>query len=273
MPLSRLSHMIVVAIIVVAMSTVFSVDAGGETGAFPRQTTKHVLILNSHTPDLPWQQIVNRSIAATLEKDTDLSTKRYTEYTGLAQYDDEAYSEKLVDLYRHKYLDRKIDVIISVDNPAADFIIDYGKELFPDVPVVLLSEGDKAKGLVLRPNMTGLLSDIDVRGTLDVILDLHPDTRQIAVISGSSALDRFYEEKAWRVFRMYEDRLKFIDLTDLSMTRLMDEGSRLPDDTIAFYIVTLEDESGETFVPKRILPRPFPGHQCAFIRFVGYVTG
>ncbi len=255
MPLTRLRHIFSVAMLAIAMSPAFSVNAGGDAAALSQRTPKHILILNSHSPDLPWQQIVNRSIVATLENSPDLSTKIHTEFTGLAQYGDRAYTEKLAELYRHKYAGRKMDLVISVDNPATNFILDHGKALFPDVPVVLISEEDKIKGLVLRPNMTGLLSEIDVRGTLDLILHLHPNTKQIAVISGSSETDRFYEEKARRVFQTYVDRVKFIDLTDLSMARLMDAGRRLPADTIALYIVTLVDKSKEAFIPKRILPR------------------
>ena len=117
------------------------------------------------------------------------SVEILTEYTGLSEQTDAVYLQKLIDLYSYKYSGQTIDLIISVDMSATNFILAHGETLFPGVPVVLLSGKKDLKNTNLKSNMTGLLTEIDVKGTLNLALKLHPGTRHIAVISGSSEVD------------------------------------------------------------------------------------
>jgi two-component system cell cycle sensor histidine kinase/response regulator CckA len=245
----------VATLVLSAVLVTFSAFAGEQVLESGKNPYKRILILNSHEPGMPWQQRVNQSLRATLDKDPDLTFEIHTEYTGLAQNVDDIYVQKLIDLYGYKYSGQNIDLIITVDISATDFIIDYGEVLFPDVPVVILSEKQDFENKMLRPNMTGLLSEVDVKGTIDVALKLHPDTSHIAIISGSSEVDRLYAAVVRDVLKDYRDQFELIDLTGLSMDKLLTKASTLPEDTIALYVLTLVDGAGETFIPKKILPR------------------
>jgi len=243
------------AIVVCAVLVTFSAVAVEAATGSGKNTPKHVLIINSHEPGMPWQQRANQSLKATLEKDPHFTIEIHTEYTGLSQNFDDIYVQKLIDLYSYKYSGQNIDLIIAVDIPATNLIIIHGEVLFPGVPVVILSEKKDFKNNMLLPNMTGLLSEVDVKGTMDVALKLHPGTRHIAIISGSSEVDRLYEAVAWNVLKDYRDQFELIDLTGLPMEELLTKASNLPEDTIALYVLTLVDGAGETFIPKKILSR------------------
>lgn len=243
-----------IAIVLITSVGIRSVTAAEETSPPRGQTSKQVLILNSYIPGMPWQQQVNQSIGAALKQDPHLSVDIHTEFTGLSRNVDDVYRRKLIDLYRHKYAGRNLDLIITVDVPATNLMLTHGKPLFPGVPVVFLSERREIERMRPTPNMTGLITSIDVRGTLDVALRLHPGTRQIAMISGDSEIDRLYEAIAWKVLKDYQDRVDVIDLTGLTMDALLDRASRLPDHTIALYVLTLMDGAGKEFIPKMILP-------------------
>ncbi|MEA2038575.1 MAG: PAS domain S-box protein [Thermodesulfobacteriota bacterium] len=216
---------------------------------------KQILIFNSHDSGMPWQRIVNQAIHKAFEADTSIRTQLHTEYTGLSQNFDDAYVRELIDLYGHKYAGWKMDLIIAVDVAATDFMIEYEEELFPGVPVVFISETKDMENMVLLPNMTGLLTEIDVKGTIDVALELNPDTQHIAVISGASKMDRLFEAAAREVFPDYENRLEFIDLTGLPMSELLTRVAQLPEHTIGLYVLTLMDGAGKAFIPKKILAR------------------
>ena len=245
---------IVLTFIVIRPWGICSVLAGEEVSDGQKKISKHVLILNSYNPDMPWQQLVNQSINATLEKNPRLSIDVHTEYTGLSQPVDDTYGRKLIDLYGHKYSSRNLDLIITVDMSATNLMLLHGKTFFPDVPVVILSDKENIKGMRLKSNMTGIITAIDVKKTLDVALKLHPNTKHVAIIAGSAEIDRLYEAVAWDALKDYQDRLDVIDLTGLPMSALLANASTLPEDTISLYVLTLMDGAGKTLIPKKILP-------------------
>ncbi|MBW2649974.1 MAG: diguanylate cyclase [Deltaproteobacteria bacterium] len=239
---------IVMALIMACLTLIALPVLAGEEAPTPRpEAPKRVLILNSHDYGMPWQQSLNQSIRRVFVSDTSIETKLYTEYTGLSQTLDDVHVQNLIDLYRHKYADKEIDLIIAID---AAFLSEHGEDLFPGVPIVFISGAEYIKGTKVRPNMTGLLLGIDVRGTLDVALKLHPDCRRIVVISGTSEMDRSLYARARRVFQDYAKRLQFIYLKGFSMAEILAEVSQLPEHTIVFYLLTLVDGAGEAFIPK-----------------------
>jgi len=242
---------IVMAVSMVCLMLIaFPVRAGEKAPGAGPKALKHVLILNSHDYGMPWQLIVNRAIRKTLEASTDIETKLYTEYTGLSQIFDDVHVRNLIDLYRHKYAGKTMDLIIAMDNV---FLFEHGEDLFPDVPIVLISGAQGIQGMNLWPHMTGLFVGTDVRGTLDVALELHPDSRRIVVISGASEVDRLLDARARQVLQDYENRLQFIYLAGLPMDEILAEVSRLPEHTIVLYLLTLVDGAGETFIPKEVV--------------------
>jgi PAS domain S-box-containing protein len=216
---------------------------------------KQVVVLNSHEYGMPWQEVINQSIETAFENDSSIATKRYAEFTGLSHNFDEPYVTKLVDLYRHKYAGRRTDLVITVDLPATGFIITFREELFPDVPVVFITDIQEDLLFDFRDRMTGITTEMDVKGTLDLALQLHPGTKRVAVISGASELDRFLNAHVWDVLQGYETRFEFINLAALPLVDLLAEMARLPEDTIVLYGLTFMDGGGKQFVPKKILPQ------------------
>ena len=148
-----------------------------------------------------------------------------------------------------------MDLILVTGDPASFFLIEYGEVLFPGVPVVSVFEERRKKQVLSNPNMIGVIGATKIRETLDFALALHPDTEHVAVIAGSSGVDRFYEENAWDVLRKYEGRLDIIDLTGLAMDDLLARVARLPEKTVGLYLLTLMDAEGKEFIPQKILPR------------------
>ena len=217
---------------------------------------KQVLLLFSYNFGMPWQQTAIDGIRSTFASDARIKTVLYAEYTGLIQTSDDLYVRKLQDLYRHKYANRKIDLVVSVGLASSNFMLRHGEEIFPGVPIVFASATTKGlEDIALKPDVTGVIEDVDIKGTLNAALKLQPDTRLIAVISGSSKVDRFWEAKAREVFDRYEGGVKFAYLTGLTMGDLLKKVVDLPEHTIIFYVLTIEDGDGKSFIPRDVVAR------------------
>jgi signal transduction histidine kinase len=159
-----------------------------------------------------------------------------------------------VSLLRRKYAGRKVDLVIAGLSSGLDFAVKYRGELFPGVPIVFVAVDEReVKARRLPHDVIGVPIRMDLRGTLDLALRLHADTRRVFVIAGKSPFDADWEAEARRTFRPYEDRLEFVYLTGLPMDELLGRVSDLPAQSIVYYLHINQDATGKPFYPAEAL--------------------
>ena len=209
---------------------------------------KNVLVLSSTRSTSPVAYQWERGIRSVLEAEPSYRIKIDIEYLDSARFNDDRYVQLLRDLYRHKYSNSKPDLIIPVYNQAFDFVLRYEPAFFTGVPVVFGAvERHFVESRSLGPNITGILSANTYKDTLDLALNLHPDTLCVAVVAGAGSYGQSYYTAARKVFRLYEDRIDFTYLTGLPMEELLEKVANLPVQTLVMYLPLLEDGAGKKF--------------------------
>ena len=173
----------------------------------------------------------------------------YSEHIDTTRLQDQAYVEDVGSLLRSKYADRKLDLILVLGDVAADFVAKQRAGLFPDVPVVSFS----ADPVAAIHNATGVVGPIKQRKVLDTALGLHPDTRHVAIVAGTTAYDQYYVNSARREFKPFEGRLAFTYLTDLPLRELLRRVASLPPQTIILFMGVTRDADGRLFLPQEVL--------------------
>ena len=145
-------------------------------------------------------------------------------------------------------------MVIGVDDEATDILLNYGEELFPGVPLVLITAERKTlQRDSLKPHMTSLLWGPDIQGTVDLIGKMLPKTRQIFIISGSSLGDRAVQTLTRKTLHGYTNRFEITYLSEITRNDLMQKVERLPKHSVLLYLVFGRDSEGESFVPREIL--------------------
>ena len=86
--------------------------------------------------------------------------------------------------------------------------------------------------------------------TLEMMLRLHPDTRQVAVVSGSGPRDRQFADVYRQEMTIFGNRVAFNWLTNLSMQELRGELSHLADHTVVLFLTMFQDAAGKTFTSR-----------------------
>ncbi len=168
--------------------------------------------------------------------------------SNLIRLQDDRYVRLLLDLYRHKYSKLKPDLVIPIYNGALGFVLRYGSDLFSDIPIVFGGvEKQFIENRTLGPHISGVLNANSYRETLDLALDLHPGTRQVAIVAGAGIIGRAWGSESRQTYRSYEDRIDFIDLMGLSMAVILKKVANLPPQTVVIYITLLEDGDGKKF--------------------------
>jgi two-component system, cell cycle sensor histidine kinase and response regulator CckA len=207
------------------------------------------------------------------------------EYLDLYRFTSNHYKQETVDLLRHKYGDGKIDCVITILTAALRFMLDYGDEIFPDIPTVftVVTESNLT-GLDLPGNVTGISYHVDIQGNLETALKLQPNTKHVVLVGGISKTVGGIVENAKEIFQSYKDDLQFTYLTDHSMDQILEQVARMPKDTIVFFTTIYRDKAGSVFIPlesmaeivgKSSVPsysifEPYLGHGIVGGRLVGF---
>ena len=94
--------------------------------------------------------------------------------------------------------------------------------------------------------VTGIIQRFDLRGTLQLLLRLQPETRRVVVIGGVSARDRAALRRIDEVAQTVEG-VDFEYWTNRSMGELPAALKSLPDGTVVLLSTVQEDVAGQSF--------------------------
>lgn len=236
--------------------------------------TKFVVVLYPANDDgSPGEFLVDQSIRRTFANGSVNLVQIYNEHLDVAASADAERLQSQTDYLKRKYQGRKVDLVIAGMASGLDFVLQHRAELFTDVPVVFcaVDERDLASRQ-LPPDVIGTPIKLDLTGTLDLALLLHPSTEHVYVIAGAAPFDVFWANEARQLFRPYEQRLQFTYLTGLPMDRLVEEVAEAPARTIISYVCVFQDGAGRTYVPAEALGliaskanAPMYGHVDSFV--------
>ena len=115
----------------------------------------------------------------------------YTEHLDVTRFPGDDHATLQSEFSRQRYGDKKLDVVITISDPAVDFLVEYGAGLFPGTPIVVGSTEQRGiRNWPLPPGITGAVGVVQFKTTLELVLALHPGTRRVVVAAGSSTIDR-----------------------------------------------------------------------------------
>ena len=168
----------------------------------------------------------------------------YSEYIDLNRLGDEKYQSALRSYLRTRYFDGAVDLVIASGPSVVDFL-NRDPSLFPNVPLVFTARPGTPRG----PHSTGIISPIELEGTISAALSLQPDTKQIFVVSGVAPFDTLYADIFRTQSASFAGRVTFHELAGLALPDLEERVRRLPQDSILFYLSLADDGAGRTFLP------------------------
>jgi two-component system, LuxR family, sensor kinase FixL len=234
----------VLAIALFSLSTLFATGVQSER--------KSVLVLYGERLELPAIIAVHDGLEAALRADKQIDM--FSEFLDFARFPEAAQREELATHLRSRYSGRKFDLVVTVPGSALNFALDHRQDLFPGVPVVFCSvDRREIEGRNLPPDVIGLPMIFDFRGTLDLALQLQPETKEIVCVAGTASFDQLLAQECRKVLDGYGGKVRYrfvgagpIDET-LSLVR------NLPRNNIVLYLSTLRDGQGKSFVPQEIV--------------------
>ncbi len=222
--------------------------------------TANVLLLNSYHPQYAWSDELTRGVQDALE-DIVLPENIYIEYMdGRRFVDDPIYSQKLIDLLHYKYQNNKPDIIITSDDAAYYFMLEFGEDFFPQVPIVFCGVNVFDAQLIAdRKNITGIAEGMDIYGNLILMKRLQPSLKKIVILGGtmSFGLPMLASAKKIQLDWQEDPETSAIMLEiwdDFSLAELYQRVEGLPQNTAILMLAIHKDNLGQYFSFDEHLP-------------------
>jgi len=209
---------------------------------------KRVLILHSFHKGQKWNDDLSRGIVDVLKN---IAVEVDFEYMDAKRNSDEDHFSNLYRLYRHKYRLRPVDVVISTDESALDFLLTNREEVFPNSTVVFCGvkflEENKLFG---EKNITGVIEQVDIVNNIRLILKLTPKLKRILIITDNSPTSISTIKSFIPVLKVFKDRINFHFTEQMAVEDLQQVLQTLSDDHAVLLVNYTKDINGKLFSMK-----------------------
>ena len=154
---------------------------------------------------------------------------------------DRPFAEYLRTLFH----DHKLDLVVTIGAPAADFFHKYRQEVSPETPMLLtFLEERRVPVANLTANDAVVSNKIDFAGIVDHIRRVLPKTNNIVVVLGNTHLERYWVGQLQNVFQPYANQLTFTWVSNLSFEDMLKLSTELPPRSAILFILLSVDAAG-----------------------------
>ena len=236
--------LIYIVVLTMIIIPVFTMDINA-------QDEWNILYVNSYHEGYKWSDDIKSSIIGDLST-FNIDYKLHIEYLDTLQIDNEnikQYFEYHKINFNLKYASRNIDIIITSDDAAFNFINEYCSDIFKDVPIIfcgLNNFSDEKIANVSNP-ITGVTESLDIGNTLKNILNIHPKTKRIHYIVDNTITGQNINNNIMSQIKNIESEIEFIKVDKKNMSQIEDYVANLVEDDIVLYAIYYYDNEGEYF--------------------------
>ncbi|MEW6440093.1 MAG: ATP-binding protein [bacterium] len=227
--------------------------AGAPSQPRTAMAAKSILVLHAHEANAPVFQQTGAGISRKLESGGIPILNQFHVTLDLRRNPGPEYRRLLVEEMRVRCGRRKIDMIVTIYLEALEFLLQEGRDVLRDIPILALYlpqdyELPQADRLII-----GHFPVLDITGTLEIALKLVPGANHIYVVSGTHTLDRGVEDQAKRDLKKWESRLEFHYLSHMSFEDILTALSNTPPGTVVLHLPFTRDAAGKIFASPNVV--------------------
>lgn len=205
---------------------------------------KKVLIIHSYHQGLIWTDDITNGINSVLNDKDDVEV--HIDYLDSKRNTDTLYYRELFELYKHKYMNSAYDAILVSDNNALYFIKDNRDVIFKDIPIVFCAIDQFNSSMISGlKKITGVTEDTDFKKTVEMMVKLHPEARNVVVINDnvtvSAKLNKRYIINFWKDL---DTDIGYSFLENLTISQLLEEINKLDKSNIILLTNFSRDKDG-----------------------------
>lgn len=219
------------------------------------QDAPHILILSSYHHGYRWSDTEIQGLIDTLPAEVVLDI----EHMDTKRFNQPAYLEQYEAVFIAKFAGQSFDAIVTLDDNAFDFMLEYHPKLFPHTPVIFGGVNNLEPGELADYDLfTGIVERIDYRGTIETALAVYPVAKRVLVVTDATTssqenrahIEQLVADGHIPVEVVFLDQGEGLELAEL-MTRLADASSR----SVVYYSDFFQDKHGRFIHYQDVLPQ------------------
>jgi PAS domain S-box-containing protein len=176
----------------------------------------------------------------------------YTASLENPRFDEEAYRESLAETLHRGYGGIKMDLVVAAGFSVLQFAMQHRDQMFPGVPIIFTDiSGQQEPNLM--SGVTGVISPLGMRETIDLALQLHPDTTTVAIITGLSNWDKYWLAVAHSELLRHKEKVREVDLVGPAVGQTLERVAELPPQTVVLFQLRPDDFTQPAVEPLDVL--------------------
>jgi signal transduction histidine kinase len=204
---------------------------------------KRVLIIESFDQPLATAGAV--ALRSTLEREFGQAVDVYYISLDVGRFPKPDHESQFSLFLQSRYQERKLDLVVPMGAPAARFVARQREQLFAGTPVVISGiERRRVPPELPKSTTTYIAGEVVLRGHIENILQLLPNTRRIVMVHGSSAYDTFWQAESQRELQRFAGRVEIVWLEGLPFEDLREQVAKLSAGTVVFLGLIVLDGAG-----------------------------
>lgn len=212
-----------------ALLVLVSLACGSEPAS-----AKNVLVLDSFTQRDVFDGL--EPLKGTIRSHCSEQVNFEVEYLESQRFRLPGYEESVSQTLRNVYGEEKLDLVVVHAYPALRFAVEHRDAIFPGVPIVFVSVAlGRIHETKLWPGVTGVTTTVDVQGTIELALHLHPDFNNVAVISGESEFEKYWLEATRQALHSQKRSLATFEFVGLPTDQVLEKVSTLPPKSLVLF--------------------------------------
>ena len=207
---------------------------------------KRVLMVHSFGSTAPPFTTHSTAFETTLTQDMGKRIDLDQVSLDMARYAQPDMEEPFVEFLLKRLAKWHPDLVVPVGSPAGRFVAKYRARLFPQTPVIYTGMDLRTLPPGAFQNATFVGESFNLAGLVEDILQIAPDTKNIAVVLGASPLERYWTVEFRRAFEPFTNRVSFTWFNDLTFDQMLERVAKLPPRSFILIGLLLRDASGVT---------------------------
>lgn len=214
---------------------------------------RRVLIVHSFGRDFAPLDTMSATLRTELARQSPEPVEFFEASIETARFAEPGNDRPLIDYLRTLLAGRRLDLIVTIAEPATHFWIRHRAELFPDTPLLAHADHRQTALVTSATNATIVPVYIKIPVLLENILQVLPDTTNVVMVLGASPFERYWAEQCRREFAPLTNRVTVTYVNDLPLDKIRERAAAMPPHSAILYAMLAVDAAGVPYEQDKAL--------------------
>jgi len=197
---------------------------------------RSVLFIDQFEVASPFSAAIYARFRSILDAHSPQPVSTYAENLDLGRFGSPQFEAALQTLFREKYRDKPVGVVVAIGSAALDLAVHLRPALWSDAPIIFAAvDEDAFDGGEFPVNVTGTTTRLNLADPVAVARVLVPGLKRVAVV-GDPPERQFIRRRVAAELESLAREVEVLDLTNLTMKHLKTRVASLPEDSAIIYM-------------------------------------